>query len=318
MHLLHKKLVFTLATLLCIVSSSSLHAKLEDHFKKAEGKTDIHKMKNIDFIYMINLDQRPEKYALSCELLSPYGIYPYRFSAVNGWELSIDTLNDVGLKFEPDMKKGIWGTSYIIGENQEIEHFHEIIQNPGQTYFAHCLARGAIGCALSHLSVLQDAYDSGYETIWVIEDDILIVQDPNILSDLIQQLDKKVGKKNWDILCTDQDTRNSNGQYVRCSGIGKRPNFNPKSKKQYYERKKVGNKFILKGARFGTYSMIVRRSGMKKILNFIKKHKIFFPYDMEFNLAEGLQMYCLTNDVVAHQPVTVSDNGAPNYLKNFK
>lgn len=30
---------------------------------------------------------------------------------------------------------------------------------------------------LSHLSVLKDALDSGYETIWVMEDDIHIIQD---------------------------------------------------------------------------------------------------------------------------------------------
>ncbi|MFI5334690.1 MAG: hypothetical protein ACHQT8_05960 [Chlamydiales bacterium] len=31
---------------------------------------------------------------------------------------------------------------------------------------------------LSHLSILQDAFDSGYETIWVMEDDIEVVRNP--------------------------------------------------------------------------------------------------------------------------------------------
>ena len=70
-------------------------AAVADHFKKALGKSDIHRMKNIDFIYMINLDQRPEKFEKCINQLHPFGIYPYRFSAVNGWELTIEAINDV-------------------------------------------------------------------------------------------------------------------------------------------------------------------------------------------------------------------------------
>jgi len=73
----------------------SLQAGLQDHFKKAEGKSDIHKTRNIDFIYMINLDERPEKWQMSIAQLASYGIIPYRFSAVNGWELSLEDINDV-------------------------------------------------------------------------------------------------------------------------------------------------------------------------------------------------------------------------------
>ena len=38
-----------------------LFAKVEDHFKKALSKDGNHQIRNIDFIYMINLDERPEK-----------------------------------------------------------------------------------------------------------------------------------------------------------------------------------------------------------------------------------------------------------------
>ncbi len=296
------------------ISCASFASPLETYFKKAADKSDVSKMRNIDFIYTINLDQRPQKFKSCTDQLHPYGIYPYRFSAVNGWELTVEEIMDVGVTFHSGMEGGFWGTSYLPGNN--LEPIHGIIQNYGQTYFCHCLARGSIGIVLSHLSVLQDAYDSGYETIWVMEDDIQVIQDPRMLSDLIQELDRKVGKNNWDILFTDQDTKNSNGQYVPCSGSARRPNFHPKSPNDYHQNKVVGKKFIRKGARYGAYSMIVRRSGMKKILNFIKAHKIFLPYDMDFYLPIGIRMYSVKNDVVSTQPRALSDNGVPGYLVN--
>ncbi len=294
------------------ISCFSFSAPLETHFKKAPGKSDVSKMKNIDFIYVINLDQRPEKFKNCTDQLHPYGIYPYRFSAVNGWELTLEDIADVGLIFKPGMEGGFLATSYLPGN--DFKPVHEQIGNYGQTYFCHCMARGTIGIVLSHLSVLQDAYDSGYKTIWVMEDDIQVIRDPQILSDLISELDSTAGKNNWDILFTDQDIRDAHGKYVPCFGMAKRPDFHPRSAKQYYQNKPVGQEFIRKGARFGAHSMIIRRSGMKKILDFIKAHKVFLPYDMDFYLPLGIRMYTLKNDVVSNQHQALSDNGYPMYL----
>jgi len=294
-----------------ILLSSFAFAKLEDHFKKAPGKMSIHSMRNIDFIYTINLDQRPEKFRKCTEQLHPYGIYPYRFSAVNGWELSLETINDVGVKFEKGMSGGFWGTSYL---DETFMPHHEIIQNIGQVYFCHCMGRGPIGIVLSHLSILQDALDSGYETIWVMEDDIEIVEDPRKLSDLIEQMDKKIGKNNWDILFTDRDTKNQNGEYVPCKGYARSLNFKPSNPNKFSIEKNVGSTFRYIGARYGAYSMIVRRSGIKKILQYAKTYNIFLPYDMFFYLPEGMTMYTVRNDVVSTEARAISDNGSPNYL----
>lgn len=297
--------------LLIMAFSISLEARLEDHFKRAEGKSHIHTMRNIDFIYMINLDQRPEKFNSCNEHLNYYGIFPYRFSAVNGWELSLQTINDVGLKFAPGMQGGFLATSYL---NENLEQYHSLVQNYGQTYFCHCMARGTIGIALSHLSVLQDAYNSGYNTIWVMEDDIQIKRDPRIISDLIARLDARLGRNNWDILFTDQDIRDANGNYVPSYGMARRPDFYPANQSQYNQRVQVDNEFRIIGSRFGAHSMIVRRSGMIKILNFMKAHNIFLPYDMDFYLPEGIKLVCVLDDVVTNQPKAISDNGGPNYL----
>jgi hypothetical protein len=47
---------------ICVVFFSlSLSADIKDHLKPAETKSEMHNIPNVDFIYMINLDQRPEK-----------------------------------------------------------------------------------------------------------------------------------------------------------------------------------------------------------------------------------------------------------------
>lgn len=302
-----KKILFLFFALTTI-----LEAKIEDHFKKCPNKGDHHNMPGVDFIYIINLDQRPERLENSLCQLEPWGIYPYRFSAVNGWELSLEAINDVGLKFEWGMEGGYYGTSYLPGGN--FEPHHEVIQNYGQTYFCHCLARGTIGICLSHLSILQDAYDSGYETIWIMEDDIEVLKNPLLISDMIAKLDRKLGKEGWDILWTDRDIRDDNGNYKPTWGNAWRPNFKPKDTSQYYVRQFIDYEFMKVGARWGATSMIYRRSGIEKVLNFIKEHKIFLPYDLDLILPDGIQMYSVLEDIVSNMPHASSDNGGPNYL----
>jgi GR25 family glycosyltransferase involved in LPS biosynthesis len=289
----------------------NLFGTIQDHFKKAFNKSDIHRMRNIDFIYTINLDQRPEKFESCIKQLHPYGIYPYRFSAVNGWELSLDVLNDVGVKYEPWMKNGILGTSYEQEGDQIISH-REVMHVVGKNYFG-CTVRGMLGIVLSHLSVLQDAYDSGYHTIWVMEDDIEVIQDPTQLPDIIDRLDALVGRGNWDILFTDQDTKNRKGEYVPCLGYAVRPDFDPKNPERFTERQNINDEFRKIGARYGAYSMIIRRSGMKKILQYFKRYNMFLPYDMEYIFPAKIKMYTVINDVVSTQVCPPSDNGKPRY-----
>src|SRR5438309_6475026 len=110
------------------------------------------------------------------------------------------------------MDVSFMATSYLPGG--AFQQHQEVIRTYGRTYFGRGMERGTIGIVLSHLSVLQDAYNSGYETVWVMEDDIEVVRNPRLISGLIEQLDMKIGKGNWDILFTDQDTRDKNGNYV--------------------------------------------------------------------------------------------------------
>lgn len=320
---MYKHLIFFLPLL--------LFAELEFHLKKAEGKSIGHSIRNIDFIYMINLDRRPEKWKTSLDQLTPYGIYPYRFSAVNGWELTFETINEVGLLFAPGMEGDFWATTYRLKKEGEpslpekkeghcscLHPFEgnfiweqELISTWGKTYFSHCMSRGAIGIALSHISILNDAWDSGYETIWVMEDDVQVIQDPRQISDLIDKLDTQVGKE-WDLLFTDQDIRDIHGNYIPASSCAKRPDF--KSPNDFAKKEIISPQFRRIGARYGAHSMIIRRKGIKKLLQFFMAHQIFLPYDMEFTLPPDIQLYTVLEDVVSNFH-TITDNPSPNYSK---
>jgi len=304
-----------LRLLIFIVFSSFIQADLEDHFKKAEGKTPVCQMRNIDFIYVINLDQRPEKFAQVSRELNPFGIFPYRFSAVNGWELSLETINDVGVKFKTGMIS-LFATTYPLEAMGSCSN--EFMVEGNRTYFAHCFTKGALGICLSHISVLKDAWDSGYETIWVMEDDVVAVSNPQVLSDLIDRLDALVGRENWDVLFTDQDTKGSDGNYVPAQGVAKRPDMNFSLQERFSEKytvqRRLSADFKLITARFGAYSMILRRSGIGKLLQFALEHKIFLPYDMDNYSAPGLKRYALNYDVVGALIGAPSDNGVAGYL----
>lgn len=311
----YKKYMFFIV----LIGLRALSADVLDHLKPCHNKSGNHQMRNIDFIYVINLDKRPDRYEDCCKRLLPYGIHPYRFSAVNGWELTIDEINDVGVKYEPWMGSGQMATYYYLDEENKIQHAHEPIHVIGRTYFGHCVARGPIAIALSHLSVIQDAINSGYETIWVIEDDIEVIRDPRILSDLIDKLDAQVGKNGWDILFTDRDIRKKNGEYNPCYWHAQRPNFTPWNPALFAKRKAISPEFQQIGARWGAHSMILRRSGMQKLLDFFKVYKIFFPYDMDYifpsDINSDMRLFTVFDDVVSNQLDSISDNSGPSYLQ---
>jgi hypothetical protein len=83
---------------------NKLHAGIENYFKRIPDKSEPCQIRNIDFIYKTNLDERSEKYQTSLEQLAPYRIFPYRFSAVNGWELSLEAVNDIGICYSLNLR----------------------------------------------------------------------------------------------------------------------------------------------------------------------------------------------------------------------
>ncbi len=287
--------------------------EIDRFFRKVEKDASPHAFDEVDYIYMINLDERPEKFQMAKFELELYGIHPYRFSAVNGWKLPNFVINQLGVEFTSIAEKTFRGTIFKEVDGREYIS-NEWIEPKGQTYFTIGMSRGAIGINLSHLSVLQDAYDSGYKTIWVMEDDVQVVGDPAKIPLMIQNLDSLAG--DWDILFTDLDTKDTKGNPVPCRALAARPNFAMEPLSVFFQKfYSINTDLSRVGMRYGAYSMILRRSGIEKILKHFKTYNIFLPYDMDYWLIPDLKMYTVNRDIITHRNGAPTDNGSPNYLK---
>jgi len=282
--------------------------------KKAKNKTMKGSVQGVDFMYVINLDQRPEKYLFVKKQFSRFGICPYRFSAVNGWELSPEVMGNLGLTVKKKVRRDLKGTYYAYDEKAGLKEHHIPLSKSCRPCLSHCMSRGAAGIVLSHLSVIKDAYDSGFNRVWIMEDDIEILGDIKEIESLIKEVNRSL--KDWDILYTDIDTKSNNGTQRASYGMAYRPDLvSMYSKKStLVKRTRLTKNLTLLGNRFGAYSYIINRAGMKKVLEYFKKHYMFFPYDMELIYINGLKQVALTFNLVSTKTNSPSDNGGPNYL----
>lgn len=274
------------------------------HFKKIEGKNEDVKqqIKGVDFIYLINLDKRSERLLRCMQQLAPYSIQPHRVPGINGWNLSQETFNDIAMLVEPSMQydRNVQ-VSFVLGGSPGVPFDDRL-------HGKRCLHKeapaGGMGGCLAHLSILNDAYLSGYETVWILEDDFTVKGDPHELSDLIQQLNQE---DNWDVLYTDDDCFYTFFNLRANCGSDRwlRPGMLMTS--SLIERKAVGRNFIKIGGRTQAHSYLVSRSGMKKILDFVKRNCLFFPFDTELPCIEGIKLYNLRYDLIHGRDRSGSD-----------
>jgi len=129
--------------------------------------------------------------------------------------------------------------------------------------------------------------------------DTFLVQDPRIISNLITKLDELAD--DWDVFYTDIEMK-LNGKLIPSLDISPRPNF-PRGQLTYYlRRKRLSETFTEIGMRYGCYSMIIRRSGIKKILDYYKEHGIYLPIDMDLLFIPGLKQITCNYEIVSHLP----------------
>ncbi len=264
-----------------------------DALKKVENKTASSKFKNVDFIYLMNLEKRPDKLKYSQEKLDVYQIKPCYFKAVYGWGLPSEIYLDLGVKYQLGMRTGK-EQAYQATLNPYTKDPYKVMDDSciGKSCFHPNLSLGAIGCTLSHLSILKDAYDCGYETIWILEDDFTIKQNPSILSERIEQLDAI--DRNWDMLYTDDDV-NTFEQGIPDNTAIWRPD-GPYIFEDLRTRVRKSH-FIKLYGRAYTHSMILRRAGMKRILDYFAKG-VFLPYDLDLAFVPNLRKYNLVDNVI--------------------
>lgn len=118
--------------------------------------------------YLINLDNKPDRFKNSKCRLNKMGFYPTRFSAVNGKELDLRSI--VHPKAMESINKGY-----------RREHYE--------------LSVGAVGCSMSHFQIWEKLLKSCYDKFYVFEDDTVPMFSMDVCNQYIKML-----PNDWDIL----------------------------------------------------------------------------------------------------------------------
>lgn len=200
----------------------------------------------IDCIYVINLAERPQRWERVKSLCEPQHLHPNRVNAVNGWKLSSQSIKEL-------------------------------------TQFPHDLKKGAVGCLLSHLSILQHAFENQFECIWVMEDDIVILDDPHEITFLLNQLNEI--DPEWDIFYTDiKNCWHINGKYCR---------------QRIKEINYITDTLLRVENRYQTHSMIISKRGIEKILNYFLNKKFSKPIDVDIHFIPSIKKYSSSWNIVS-------------------
>jgi len=236
---------------------------IENHLRSIEISESTSGIDRIDCIYVINLDIKPSRWTSSLALFSELGIHINRVNAVNGWELSEAV-------------------------KQELCGPYPVCRGPRP---------GGLGCLLSHLSALKDALERDFGCIWICEDDVEFLKDPTILPTFLMKLEEI--DPEWDIFYTDLTSRLTTGPILP-SFVDPRPDQAIFPLSYYQETFLVSEDMMRIRARHGTYSMIISKKGIKKILEYYSHVYFYGAYDIDIHYIPDLKEYCPTEDIVSN------------------
>lgn len=216
----------------------------------------------VDSVYVINLDSRTDKWHRIRDIFAGKGINVNRMSAVEGWLIT------------EEVKKELAGPY------------------PVNLYGAE------IGCFLSHLSILKEAYDRGFNLIWVCEDDLEFLEDESQIPLMIENLNNI--DPNWDILYTDTNCRNPYDGYYAPWMTNPRPDQTVPPFNYLNRRTPVGHDLQRIRTRFGTTSMLISKRGIKKILDYFSHVYMWCAIDWDLHYIPGIREYAPTRDIITN------------------
>ncbi len=224
----------------------------------------------IDCIYVLNLAERPQKWDRMKALLDQRGLHGNRVFGINGWNLA--------------------------------DEIQEEVAGP----YPVRLFKGHLGCLLSHVSIINDASKRNFEVIWVCEDDIEFVEDVRQIPALLTSLYDI--DPDWDVFYTDLDSKNNQGEYVVSASADFRPDQQYLPLGHYTERVPINNEIMKIGQRFGMYSVIISRKGIKKILDYFTHVYVWTHIDIDIHYVPNIREYSTTRDIISiWTQSTVSD-----------
>lgn len=234
-----------------------------DYLKPVEISEPDSQLEHVDCIYVLNLDRQTKRWERVQSLFSHAGLKINRVSGVDGWLLEDQVLQSLGGKYQNGLRKG------------------------------------QVGCLLSHISALKDAFDRNFNLVWILEDDIHFAENIDQLPRLIETLSTIDPK--WGIFYTDPDSKTDAGDPLPFASCALRPDYPYHRGHDYtYSGRKVfiTNDLLQIGRRFGMYSYFISREGIEKLINHFSNYPLYFPIDIDIHHIPGLRQYCVTRDIV--------------------
>lgn len=225
-------------------------------------------LEKIDRLFVINLEKRKDRLEQIKEIFLPYQVGLNRVNAVNGKNLTDEEM------------------SLLIGHKKAR------------------LRKSEMGCLLSHLSVLWHSYQMGYQTVWIVEDDVEIKEDLKTISAHIKALEKL--DPEWDIFYTDPDFSNRDNEKLKNSGRRAREDQGLYPRR-FFSRRKVCNQFWKINRRWGTHSLVVSKRGVEKIIKYYLAHSIWTAIDIDMHFIPNMHQYTPLLPLVTNRPESDSD-----------
>lgn len=211
-------------------------------------------IQSIDCIYVINLEERYDRWQRTQAICKSNGLFVNRVNAINGWKLNMRVLKEL-------------------------------------TTPHHRVTKGAIGCLLSHLSILRHALENQFTSIWIMEDDVTFVNNPHQICSLLKELTQI--DPEWDIFYT--DTRNHWNYVIKSI---KQKNF-------------ITDRLLRVGHRYGTHSIILSKKGLKKVFKYFSEKKISTPIDIDIHSIPNIRKYSPAWHITSVVENSISDTEIP-------
>lgn len=162
--------------------------------------------------------------------------------------ISMDVISDLNSKVKEavdcnDIRpyKAVDGNSPVVEFDYSLFPWKIKSEN---TWYSRSLKKGEVGCMLSHLSVLKEAYDNGEDYVLVLEQDFKSVSKFDIST---------LPSGNWDICF-----------------LGRNP-AGP-------DQGEINDDFVIPGYTYNAHAILYRRSGIEKILQG-KPERYIMPWD---------------------------------------
>ena len=237
---MYKTLLTVLSTSLMALSpiysgffdSTQKRNPFELALKEAKGKDkEEHKMSGIDFVYVVTA-KKCHRYDALKRSFGKYNVNPYRFTTVSPSEINFRTMQRACLHGSRRYSKFMAST--VVRERGRTSLKKKKMSSYNAGYVHQKMSTKKLSVALSHISCIKDAIDSGYQTIWIMDSGTELRVDPNVLSSYILRADKEI--PDWTSLYTDIGERDFSDRIRPLKKFFCRPDFRFLEPEAYFNR----------------------------------------------------------------------------------